>query len=206
LLNNLQSTIDALNATVSSYQTTHAAILAETTGTIQTSDQAALTSAVDAYDALTTQEQNELATEIALLNNLQSTIDSLNTTVSNYQTTHAAILAETTGTIQTSDQAALTSALDAYNALSTQEQNELSTEIALLNDLQTEIDRIDSTVTTFTTTHSYVLGLTTGTVQASDQDEIDAALVDYNSYDSKVQAELTTEKALLDDLNATLNP
>jgi hypothetical protein len=40
---------------------------------------------------------------------------------------------------------------------------------------------------------------------ASDQDEIDAALVDYNLLDAKVQAELSAEKTHLDAQNDKLN-
>lgn len=71
--------------------------------------------------------------------------------------------------------------------------------------MQNELDRINTTVLDFRATHNYILTLPVIDTTVSDQDEIDAALSDYNSYDAKVQSELSSDKLHLDSQNDYVN-
>ncbi|QWB96237.1 hypothetical protein KHQ89_02015 [Mycoplasmatota bacterium] len=137
---------------------------------------------------------------------LQNRIDDVQDVIDEmaaYLTNYASTLLLTTQTVEISDQPSVQAAINAYNALSSDAQAQLASEKALLDSLLVEINSQTPTATqvdTFRTDHAYVLSLDTSTVEVSDQSAVQSALDAYDLLSGDAKAQLTTEKALLDDL------
>ncbi len=137
---------------------------------------------------------------------LQARIDDVQAIIydiATFLSDHTSTLALTVGTVTSGDKAAIEAALADYIALSESARATLSVEKALLDSLLSEINSQIPTATLvqeFRTNHADVLALTVGTVQISDQVDIVLALDAYDSLTEDAQADLTTEKVLLDSL------
>jgi DNA replication initiation complex subunit (GINS family) len=146
-LDRLKTKLNELTA-VNNFTTAHAAVLAKTIATIAIADEAAVDAALAAYSALSDPVKALLAAEKALLDSLEAKIDELiasagpQALADAFKTTHAAILAKTTGTVTIADKAAVDAALTAYTPLSDPVKALLTTEKTLLDSLKTRIDEI----------------------------------------------------------------
>ena len=198
---------EAVSSEIASYIMDYAYELALTVETVDISDRPIVEVALAAYDNLSVDAQFGLTTEKSLLDSLLVEIErqeAVELEVETFTTDHAIVLALTTSTVVIGDQAIIDSALDAYDLLSIDAKLELSDEKALLDSLENEIRVIPLTieleVAIFITDHAYALALTVETVQISNKSYVEVALAAYDNLSVAVQAELTTEKALLDSL------
>lgn len=135
----------AATSDANAFKTTHSAILAETVSTIAIGDQTALSAAVTAYNALTSEAKALLTAEKTLLDNLQDKIDDLvaaqaQADANSFKTTYATELGRTLATVANGDNIA--AAISAYNALTAEAKALLTSEIALLNNLEAREDAI----------------------------------------------------------------
>ena len=210
LLDNLLAVITAQEAVaseVADYLMDYAYELALTVESVEINDRAIVEEGLAAYDLLSPEAETGLTTEKTLLDSLLVEIErqeAVELEVETFTTDHAIVLALTTSTVVIGDQAIIDSALDAYDLLSIDAKLELSDEKALLDSLENEIRVIPLTieleVAIFITDHAYALALTVETVQISNKSYVEVALAAYDNLSVAVQAELTTEKALLDSL------
>jgi hypothetical protein len=219
LLDSLQEKIDALVGAVEAYTTAHAAALSKTTASVMTSDETAVAAALAAYDALDAEVQALLAAEKALLDSLQEKIDALKgdspaqTLANAFKTAHAAALGKTADTVTTGEEAAVTAALVAYNALDGETRALLAAEKALLDSLKTRIDALTAVrnaADAFKAAHAAILDKTAVTVAVSDEAAVNAALAAYNALGggapgAETQALLGVEKALLYSLKTRID-
>ena len=142
---------------------------------------------------------------------LQDRIDNVQTIINEittYNNDYAGVLALTVGTVQVSDKTLVEAALAAYDLLSIEAQAELTDEQTLLQNLLAEINSQIPTATQvseFRTNHATALALTVGTVEISDKAIVQAALTAYDLLTVDAKADLTSEKALLDNLITEIN-
>jgi hypothetical protein len=94
------------------------------------------------------------------------------------------------------DESSIESVRTYYNDLSSTQKAYVSN-LTDLTDVEAEITRLSNAVSTFNTTHSTALNLTTDDVQISNSSIITTAFDAYDSLDNKSKAELTTEYNLL---------
>jgi hypothetical protein len=229
LLDSLKAKIDALAAAqeaADSFKTAHAAVLGKTADNITVADEAAVTVALAACDALSADAKTLLVTEKTLLDSLKTKIEQLKgqgtggnaaqEAATAFKAAHTVALGKTTATVTTADEAVVTAALAAYNSLGTDVKALLTTEKTLLDSLKTKIDQLKNQGTgdpeqtpqqvanAFKTTHTGALGKTTATVTAADEAAVNAALGAYNALDAGAKALLVTEKTLLDSLKTKI--
>jgi hypothetical protein len=143
-LNAVESVIDE----IAIYLTNHADTLSLTTQTVEISDQVEVETALDQYDLLSSDAQAQLANEKALLDSLMIEINNqtpTQTLVDDFRTDHAYALSLTTSTVSLSDQTFIETALAAYDLLSHDAQDELSSEKTLLDALQLDIEETIAT-------------------------------------------------------------
>jgi hypothetical protein len=203
LLDNLETKIEELKV-AEAFRSDHSAILAQTVGSIAISDETAVDDALDAYDSLSSTVQALLTDEKSLLDDLKTKIEELKAAEA-FRSAHSAILAKTVGNIAIVDETAVDAALSAYNSLSPAVQDLLTDEKTLLDDLKTKIEELaDQAAAAFRSDHSAILAKTVGNIAIADEAAVDDALDAYDSLSSTVQALLTDEKTLLDDLKTKI--
>jgi hypothetical protein len=125
-----------------------------------------------------------------------------------FRTTHAAVLDKTTDTVAAADGTAVAAARAAYDALDGGTQALLDAEKALLDSLQARLDALaaaEEAAEAYKTAHAAVLSLTAASVMNAHGAAVAAALTAYADLDGEARALLTTEKALLDSLQAKID-
>lgn len=173
------------------FRTVYASPLALTVGTVEISDKSSVLAALSAYDLLSVDAQNELLTEKALLDSLLVQIELEEDILI---ATNAVIYAESTNNQVDLDAAQVLVDLLPAGTIKTNLQ-------ARIDAVQLIINQVDL----FLFDHQVVLALTTATVQLTDKTDVEAALADYALLSAGAKAELSAEKALLDDLLAEIN-
>jgi hypothetical protein len=219
LLDSLKARIDALSAAreaANAFKTSHAAVLARTTDNITTGNDAAVSTALAAYNALDADAKALLAGEKALLDSLKTKIEDLKNdpawkSANSFKTAHAAVLARTEVSVGIDDEAIVGAALAAYDALGADAKALLAGEKTLLDSFKKKIDQLKSSGAAgeaaggFIKTHAVALGKTTVAVTAADEPIVGAALAAYNALGADAKALLAGEKALLDSLKTRID-
>ncbi|GHV25762.1 hypothetical protein AGMMS4952_04370 [Spirochaetia bacterium] len=220
-LDTLKARIDALKA-AESFKTTHSVVLAKTMDTVAIADEAAVTAAITAYNDLSAEAKALLSAEKSNLDALKAKVDALKaaenatpadtSTATAFKTAHSVVLGKTVDTVAIADEAAVTAALTAYNALSAGAKLLVSVEKNKLDILKAKIDELKAAAgnpaqeaaDTFKTTHAAILAKTVDTVAISDEADVDAALASYGALSADAKGLLTAEKTLLDSLKAKI--
>jgi hypothetical protein len=209
LLDSLLAEIDRLEDLafeVATYKTDHATILSLTAGTVEISDRSSAEVALAAYNALRVEARLALATEKALLENLLVEINRLQDLaleIGTFVSNNNMALILTADTVKISDKEIIDAAILAYNSLSIEAKAALTFEMALLNGLSSEIERLDliqTEISSFMLHHSSMLALTVGTVSLSDRAMVEETLGVYSLLSIEAKAGLVTEKTLLESL------
>ncbi len=173
----------------------------EATNAVITAESTYLQADLDAAQVLVSALPSS-SEKTALQNRLDDVQDIIDE-ISLFETTYASTLSLSVATVQVSDKIAVQQAIAAYNSLSLEAQGQLTSQKALLDSLLAEIyEQIptETQVSEFRSDHATALALTLGTVQVSDQAIVQAALDAYDLLTPAAQAELSSEKALLDSL------
>jgi DNA replication initiation complex subunit (GINS family) len=157
LLESLKAKIDELKAgggdpvreAADAYKTAHALALGKTVDTVTAGDEAVVNAALGAYEALSAEVKALLGAEKALLESLKAKIDELKgggdpvrEAADAFKTAHAVALGKLAATVTVGDDAAVTAALGAYEALGAEVKALLGAEKALLESLKARIDEL----------------------------------------------------------------
>lgn len=169
------------------FRTVYASPLSLDTTTVSLNDKQSVMQALDAYDLLSIDAKNELATEKALLDSLVIRIDEIEATLS-VESAEASFLQT-----DLDDAQILVDALPNGSV-----KTELNNRINILQDTVDEI-------ALYLTTYQDVLLLTTQDIEISDQVDVDAALDAYDILSSDAKNQLLNQKALLDSLLIEIN-
>ncbi|MDR3124031.1 MAG: hypothetical protein LBU16_09690 [Treponema sp.] len=220
LLDTLKAKIGELKAATpagaaEAFQEDHAAVLAKTVDTVFLFDETAVNDALAAYNALAEEARALLSDKKALLDDLQGKIEELKAqtpqeAVAAFKTAHADVLAKTVNAIVLADETAVSAALNAYNALSTDAKLLLNSEKARLDNLKTKIEELKAAQTlaeaaaAFKAAHADVLAKTVNAIVLADETAVNAALAAYNALAAGAQTLLSAEKARLDNLHGKI--
>lgn len=200
-----------VNTEVADFRRDHGATAAKSVDSVTTQDEPAITAALDKLKTLSSDAQNQLATEKKNLEALKARVDELKAIeneVTAFRSDYRSVLDKKPETVAVEDESTVDAALAKLPTLKSESQTALATEKSHLEALKvkiTELKAVNDEVVAYKNEHNTILNKTVDTVEISDESLIDAALTKLGTLSSAAQDKLTAEKDLLLKLRDRVN-